>query len=240
MRGHKKVSTPVSRMWLEIFTSPFCKVLIGDILTQSSRDSLKNIYIYWKSRGRRVGVCQAQNVRTHAAPSKPVTVWAWSCFQASAAATFACITYDIRASENDEAPNTPAAAPEWHAKINEGKGQRDPPFAKMRVETRDESERQKKVEGRDEKRRRRLMCKSSADVFPAEMQVNTPDSYLEYYSNKCQQDPLTCYKWVFLFCEPSMFLSAVLKWDASIWDVFKFRSSEEDCMEMNMEPATYI
>lgn len=64
-----------------------------------------NKYTYWQSRGRQVGVCQAQNVRAHTAPSAPVTVWAWSCFEASAVATFACITYNIRASEKGEAPS---------------------------------------------------------------------------------------------------------------------------------------
>lgn len=64
-----------------------------------------NKYTYWQSWGRQVGVCQAQNVRAHTAPSAPVTVWAWSCFEASAVETFACITYNIRASEKGEAPS---------------------------------------------------------------------------------------------------------------------------------------
>lgn len=95
-------------MWLEIFTSAFRRVLIGDMLTPNSWNFFSfffSKYTYWQSWGRQVGVCQAQNVRAHTAPRAPVTVWAWSCFEASSAATFTRITYNIRASEKGEAPS---------------------------------------------------------------------------------------------------------------------------------------
>lgn len=155
------------------------------------------------TRGQ-VGVCQAQNVRAHIM-SAPATVWAWSCFKSGASANF-CMHYPQHWSfRGGWSALTPAAVSGWHGARNERTvlTRQDLRFDMMWDEVRDKTERkteEKKKGGGAVLRNRRLMCKSSADVLPAEVQVNNKrdGTYLEWYSNKCQQNPLTCCKWVIL------------------------------------------
>lgn len=128
----------------------------------------KNKHTYWQSWGRQLGVCQAQNVRAHTAPSAPVTVWAWSCFEASAVATFACITYNIRASEKGEAPSRLQPPPlSGTLPLMRGWVQHSETFLLIRSGMRSSTNlKDKRGKAVMRIRRRRLMCKSSADVFP--------------------------------------------------------------------------